>query len=456
MRIAFVGDTHYCIPREHTAPRGGLSVLLDHLRYTPMTRTVLPPLLNRVREAKPDLLISSGDVVEGGLRGDPSAGRREMSEALAHFSRLGIPFLISRGTHDAPEFFADLALPAMAQSVEGMFTRSYLRHDVGECTFLVLDYQRYAVGNSQDMWLETELTAAAEAGRRVFVVAHAPIFLWGRHFFGDPSLMRRLDSLFASYPVEAYLCGHTHNQAVSFHRRQGQLGWLQLMTSSVGYPAMAPVALEAAHCLADFGPDNTYLWGITEDSAPGMFLIDVSPGGMEFCWQSVAGETHRFAATAQRTMPSDQGESREVPATPNPEDLLQIKSAVLGVFSYAQTDPASQVWFNGVALGGLPANGSYAARRFLPLPNEAFETIERCNAVRVRAPQCAEFAIGSFSLELTLLDGRVMRSSVAPDILVAGTRWSCFPGARMLVPCSPGDEKELPLTFGPVDEDACP
>ena len=85
-----------------------------------------------------------------------------MSEGLSLFTGLGLPFVISRGTHDAPELFAELALPAMARSVGGRFTTSYLRHDVGGCTFLVLDYQRYAVGNPQDRWLEGELAAAAE------------------------------------------------------------------------------------------------------------------------------------------------------------------------------------------------------------------------------------------------------------------------------------------------------
>ena len=63
MRIAFIGDTHYCIRRDHAGPRLGLGSLPDHLRYTPMARSVLAPLLDCVRETKPDLLISSGDVV---------------------------------------------------------------------------------------------------------------------------------------------------------------------------------------------------------------------------------------------------------------------------------------------------------------------------------------------------------------------------------------------------------
>lgn len=447
MRIAFIGDTHYCIPREHTGPRQGLGMLPDHLRYTPMTQSVLEPLLGQIREAKPDLVISSGDFVEGGLGSNPPAGRREVSEALAYFTELGVPFLIARGTHDAPELFSELALPAISQSVGDEFGETYLRHDMGDCAFLVLDYQRYTLGNAQDAWLEAQLADAAETGRRVFVVAHAPIFLWGRHFFGDPDLMERLDSLFARYPVEAYLCGHTHNQAISFHARQGELGWLQLMASSVGYPAMASLALESVHCLADFGPNDTYLWGIAEDSAPGLFVIDLKPDGMHLCRQSVAGEKREFAVAGQRTIPRDLGTSPEVVGEPAPEDFLQIKSALLGVFGYGQSGPPSQVRINGVTLGALPANGSYAARRYLQLPREALWTIDRRNTISIRTPEVVEFAIGSLSLELTLLDGHVLRSTVVPDILVAGERWHTFPGTRKLIQCSPGDEQELTVTF---------
>jgi len=447
MRIVFVGDTHYCIPREHTGPREGPGTLPDHLRYTPMTRSVLEPLLTQVREAEPDLVISSGDFVEGGLRGHPSSARREVSEGLAYFTELGVPFLIARGTHDAVELFAEVAVPAISRSIGREFAETYLRHDAGDCTFLILDYQRYALGNSQDEWLEAQLADAAATDRRIFVVAHAPIFLWGRHFFGEPALIERLDSLLTAYPVEAYLCGHTHNQVVSFHARQGELGWLQLMASSVGYPAMAPVPVESVHCLADFGPDNTYLWGILEDSSPGLFIIDLKPDGMHLCRRSVAGEMREFSVAGKRTMPRDLGGSRESPAEAVPEDFLQIKSAVLGVFGYGQSGPPGQVRINGVGLVGLPENGSYAARRFLPLPSDALLTLDRRNTISITTPELAEFAIGSLSLELTLLDGRVLRSTVAPDILVAGERWQRFPGARKLITCSPGDEREVTVTF---------
>lgn len=446
MRIAFLGDTHYCIPRETTGPRSSPGRLPDHQRYTPMTESVLRPLLAQVQTAAPDLVISSGDFVEGGLSANPAAARREMEEGLAFFTGLNLPFLIARGTHDAPDLFAELAVPAIGRSLGQAFTETYFRHDVGECTFLVLDYQRFSVGNPQDAWVEAQLADAAQTGRRIFVVAHAPVYLWGRHFFGDPALIRRLDALFSAYPVEAYLCGHTHNQIVSFHARQGKQGWLQLMASSVGYAAMPGQPLEQTHSLADFGPENTYLWGIAEDSAPGLFLLDLSANGMFLSWQSVGGEQHECATEGLREATTCRATLAKPPVLA-PEDLFQIKSAVLGVFSYSGNTPAGEVALNGVPLGPLPANCSYAARRFLTIPGEALTTIGQQNTVTVRTPELPSFAIGSFLLELTLLDGRVVRSRVAPEILTAGDRWQTFPGQRQLRPCAPDQKADLSLCF---------
>ena len=446
MRIAFLGDTHYCLPRPDAEGGSPLGTMADHRRYAPMAGSVLRPLLARIREASPDLLVSSGDFVEGGWRGEPSGARQEMVEALGLFADLDCPFLIARGTHDAPDLFAELAVPAMAASLGGTLARSHFRHDVGDCAFLVLDYQRLVAGNEQDRWLEEQLARAAEEDRRIFVVAHAPVHLWGRHFFGDPALIARLDELFSDYPVEAYLCGHTHNQAVSFHARQGERGWLQLMASSVGYAAMPGRPLARTHCLATFGKDDHFLWGIAEDSAPGFFLLDLATDGMHLNWQSVAGERRAFSVEARRAMPVCLDEEPE-PDVPAAEDFLQIKSAVLGVFGYTGNAPAGEIFLNGVSLGPLPANASYAARRFLAVSGEGIETIAWRNVLTVRTPACESFAVGSFLLELSLLDGRILRSPVVPEILVAGDRWRSFPGERLLVPCLPDEERELALSF---------
>ncbi|MDX9981108.1 MAG: metallophosphoesterase [Lentisphaeria bacterium] len=446
MRLAFLGDTHFCIPRTGSGGRVLPDRLPDHFRYTPMADSVLRPLLARIRSAAPDVLISSGDFVEGGLSGDPPAARREMVEGLAFFAELGLPFVIARGTHDAPDLFAELALPAMNQALGAGIDRSYFRHDAGDCTLLVLDYQRYAAGNPQDAWCEAQLAAAAGAGRRIFVVAHAPVYLWGRHFFGDPALIRRLDTLFSAYPVEAYLCGHTHNQAVSFHARQGNRGWLQLMASSVGYAALPGQPLEQTHRLADFGPENRYLWGIAEDSAPGFFLLDLDPDGLCFRWESVGGESREFRVAGRRALPVCH-EAPPVRVVPAPEDFCQLKSAVFGVFSYSGNVPAGEVWLNGVPLGPIPSGTSYAARRFLPVPAEGLATIGPRNTLTVRTPAIPAFAVGSFRLELLHLDGRMLHSRVVPEILVAGDRWQAFPGERPLVPCVPGDMRELALEF---------
>jgi hypothetical protein len=214
---------------------------------------------------------------------------------------------------------------------------------------------------------------------------------------------------------------------------------------------MPALPLRQTHCLADFGSADTCLWGIVEDCAPGLYILDLTKEGMHLNWQSIGGERRDFSVEAIRTMPTCLDDGPE-PDVPTAEDFLQIKSAVVGVFSYFGNTPAGKVWLNDVPLGPLPVNTSYAARRFLTVPGEALTTIGPQNALRVRTPDCESFAIGSLVLELTLLDGRVVRCPVAPEILVAGDRWQTFPGERQLVPCAPGQECELVLPFQPVNE----
>ncbi|MCK5805907.1 MAG: metallophosphoesterase, partial [Lentisphaeria bacterium] len=203
MKIVFVGDTHYCRAREGGRSGCTCATVLDHVRYTPMIESVLTPLFARVRALEPDLVICSGDIVEGGLRSNPTEETLEFHEVLALFDSLDCPYLIARGTHDAPTPFLELVVPAMERAAGASFGQAYFRHDVEDCAFFILDYQTLKEGNAQDAWLEEQLGEAAAEGRRIFVTGHAPVILWGRHFFGDPALIRRLDTLFSMYPVEA-------------------------------------------------------------------------------------------------------------------------------------------------------------------------------------------------------------------------------------------------------------
>jgi 3',5'-cyclic AMP phosphodiesterase CpdA len=442
MRIAFIGDTHFCLPRESDVCREGLDYLPDHIRYTPMAKTVMAPLFRAVKATMPDLVISSGDVVEGGWRGDADRERRELRESLGWFQDLSAPFLVARGTHDARAAFADIFLPAMAAGSRS--GKTYFRHDQGACTFLVLDYQDFAAGSEQERWCEEMLADARD--RRVFVIAHAPVYLWGRHFFGDPDLIRRLDELFAAYAVEAFLCGHTHNQAVSLHRRGRTRGWLQIMASSVGYPHMPCRPLKQVHALAEYGPGDRFLWGTVEDSAPGFYLLEVDDGLRRLSWHSVAGEK-RCWAFGENSALSAEACAAAAETTFTAADCDQIKAATLGVFSYTGAEPAGLVRLHNHSLGALPVNPSYAARRFLPVPRAALPRIGARNRLTIALPELAEFSLGSLVLECTLLDGRVMRSLVGSEIFVCGERWREFPGRRHLVEVKPGQVVEVEIRF---------
>ncbi|WP_278550738.1 hypothetical protein [Cloacibacillus evryensis] len=81
---------------------------------------------------------------------------------------------------------------------------------------------------------------------------------------------------------------------------------------------------------------------------------------------------------------------------------------------------ASLLTLNGVELGPIPPNLCYAGRRYVMLPEKALSTLGVENTLEIRFPCSAVFAAGSFSLELPLLDGRILRSAPAPELFVCG------------------------------------
>ena len=457
MTIAFIGDTHYCLPRNGAGKAfpGPLDTLPDHVRYTPMRQTVLAPLLQAVRQAKPDLVLCSGDVVEGGWGDDHESARRELEDMAKRFRDLRTPFLVSRGTHDANQPFTDIFLPAMA-SAGGMPLpeKPWFRHDLDDVwTILVLDYRDLAAGSEQESWLEKTLAELLVRQRRVLLLAHAPVVLWGRHFFGEADLIRRLQHLCATSSVEAFLCGHTHNQAISTHRGQHGGSWLQIMASSVGYPHLPPVPLDDMHVPSEYGSGHRLRWSAVEDHAPGFFLLDLSPTGIRgLQWQSVAGAVRTWTfGENNEPIPSASPEKTDPEHRITPADTHQIQVATLGGFSYTGNQPGPKAWINGVPLGSMPINGSYTTRRFLPLSRQALQTLDIHNRLRLDLPDIPEFVVGSLRLEAFLLDGRRLQSRVAPEIFVAGERWHDFPGKRRLIPVSPGQSVEVPLSFPLAD-----
>ena len=88
-RFAVIGDTHYCTMKHRSPefPIGDYERLPDYFRYSFMTRT-LRTLAERIRMEKPELLISTGDLIEGGADDE-----EDVQAALALFAPCAPEFL---------------------------------------------------------------------------------------------------------------------------------------------------------------------------------------------------------------------------------------------------------------------------------------------------------------------------------------------------------------------------
>lgn len=88
-----------------------------------------------------------------------------------------------------------------------------------------------------------------------------------------------------------------------------------------------------------------------------------------------------------------------------------MKGDVAGDFSFS---------VNGCALGCMPSNDYYAARRSLPLTKEALYSLTRKNELAVTRGSAASWVLGGARIVADTFDGRRLASRVPPYILVCG------------------------------------
>jgi len=224
---------------------------------------------------------------------------------------------------------------------------------------------------------------------------------------------------------------------------------LQLMGSSVGYPEMGVIALDNFHSLAEFSGNDKYLWGIHEDSAPGFYLVEIDGEAMKIQWISSKGDEASFSLEERRGVPTAvvPPEYKKYEQVLSGSGVNQIKGAWLHIYGLYRDEDSSEVLFNGISLGSLPSNCSYAARRYFTLNDEALNAVRAENSIEIKLPAKGDFVVGSASLELVLWDGRVIRSEVAKELFVGGARWKEFPQPRLVAKARNGEKVNFSLSF---------
>jgi hypothetical protein len=222
--------------------------------YSALTSNILPRLFPAVRETiaalnrAPDTTVpfalQVGDLVEG-LCGSGEQAQKLDAAALEFVreSRLGAPFLFTKGNHDitgpgAAEAFKSVFHPYLGEQAAAFGGGSKLaaaRYSIehGNARFCFFDaYDRESLP-----WLEAEL--ARRTARHCFVVIHPPVVPYGAratwHVFSSPrdkAQRERLLELLGKHNAFV-LSGHIHkyNLLVRATPRGGK--FLQLAVSSV-------------------------------------------------------------------------------------------------------------------------------------------------------------------------------------------------------------------------------
>lgn len=178
--------------------------------------------VDRLLETRPDLVLSTGDMVAGQHRGiDHEAMWDGFHAAVSdRLAAAGIPFAVTPGNHDASGY-------AVYEEERALFVREWAerRPDVrfvddsqyplrysfvaGSAFFVSLDATTVGpLSDEQMRWLDAQLEAADQPVRIVF--GHVPLhpFAHGREreHLGDPSL----EAMLRRHGVDLFLSGHHH------------------------------------------------------------------------------------------------------------------------------------------------------------------------------------------------------------------------------------------------------
>lgn len=455
MRFAVIGDFHFCnVPPGPTM--GGAAIYDDRPRYRTITLREAPAFLDAVAAEKPDFVVGTGDVVEGGLR-DEAASLGEGRACLREFARRQLTLLSAAGTHETPRVMAECVMPANAKAGVKRGPGYAFQYSRDDFHFLFLDYRAFAPGNPQRDWLLNRLAAIPDRDW-LALVAHGPLYPVARPFFSEIEMVSFLKRSLRGRKADFFFCGHTHNQTLSTHPLPSPL--LQVKCSSIGFAADGLLPLEREQSLL---LDRGFHWGVAENSAPGFWIFERKGKRIEGSWR-VPGAPPYAPVAAPKAAPraavcarftKEHGKAAamlQVPSAPpapkTPFDLALLREARLNVFGWNVRGAEARILLNGKDLGSLPPNGAWAARRRFILTEEDLRRLSPRNTVEILPLDGGDWVLGGLCLVGHTLDGRERRSSLDRSIYVSGNRFTKVWGMpRGGVRLREGVRRRLVLSF---------
>ena len=430
IRFAVMGDTHYVQPASHRnvleyGVQRGPTDLDDVRRHQWMTKAVVPEVIRSIAKLRPDFVLHTGDIIQG-HHDSEEAGGREAAEAVELLKGLNAPVFLTLGTHDGtPESVTvkEHFLPAIGDSLGEKNPRTYYSFSTGDTLFIALDYTTFRADSQQGRFIK-ETLSNADKYRHVFVFAHPPIFPVGRPFFADFEFSSFLKEEFMKNRIDAYFCGHTHNQVASIHGIGGYY-LPQLKSTILGYPDQSPISLTDVRPILKGPTDFHYLWGFLEDSAPSWWMVTVTGELVRAEWHVLGMGVQSVLIFGDGQMPKVMQEPALGQSTILPlPSVSQIRSARLrAAGSGCRTKELYRVHLNGEEIGYLPTLDYFDCRQFLEIPESYWHLLKDSNDLEVSCgsePMC----VGGFVLEIETQDGSWVRSKPTFHYYGNTSRWS--------------------------------
>ena len=430
--FAVVGDTHFTKAefRTNAGDQAHHSYDLTPEGYIENVSLVLEPMRETLKSLSPEFIVMTGDLVEGGLVS--GFARAEMSACLRFLDGFEIPLLLARGDHDESNVFGDVVLPYLSKRMGWEFATPYYFTDVAGCRLVVFDTGSWTSGCSQLGWFQKLMRECKEDRiDRVFVFGHHPIWPVARVFYTKYDFHREISDVLEKRSVDAYFCGHTHNQSLIV-RRSGSRMTPQMMAAPIGLPKEVPTPLDRVQTLFEERGDKPIYWpGYLAHTAAGWFLVHVNTDSVQVEWHHVnrgpeasvewrqAGEITSFWHLSH---PPD---ARMISA-----DLTRIRRGFLRFCAWDATQSEKRVTLNGREIGDLPESNNFAPTK-MELPSWALNELRLENRLEIHSPGYEASTVGNLVLEVILRGGRVLRTGPTGELFTWSNRWDAWRNPKL-------------------------
>ena len=440
--FAVVGDLHFGLTSAQTELELGRTPrdLSQVERFVDNVGYALKPMAEALKREDLSFVVHTGDLTAR------EAEPLEMRAALRFLRGLRQPLLLTRGDKDDAGLFDETILPLISRTLGDEVSRRYYTTEVGGCHLIFLDTSSWDPLGEQSAWFQSTLSRASVRGGPVFVFGHHPVWTVAKAFCSNRVFCQNVATTFRETQIDAYFCGHTHNQSILLHR-SGHRPCLQCMGAPIGHPEELPTPLDRVQSLL-MDPDEVIdCWaGYLENTAPGWYIVRVGEGHVNVSWHHLnrgpeaivswkeAGHISRFWRV---THPED--------AMLISRDLMHLRRLSLRYCAWDAIRPGKRIRLNGMDVGELPASARFVPRQ-IDLPPSAVSALDVVNRIEIEAPGVEASTIGNIQLEGVLPGGRIVRTRPTGEVFTWSDRWDPWKLPR-LEKVMPGRPLKVLLSF---------